>query len=271
MKKLIDVAWEAASLAGKTLMSSYGKLSGAQISMKSKNDFVTEIDKRSEKIIISTIKKHFPEHAIQGEESGVSAGKNTLWIIDPLDGTSNYIHHVPIFSVSIGVFRENELIAGLIYDPVHREVFRAEKGKGSTLNKKRIQVTKVHSMADALMATGIPFRARDRFDEYMQSFRKISLGTVGLRRGGSAALDLAYVACGRFDGFWELDLSPWDIAAGALILEEAGGKITDMWGQDDYLKNGDTLASNGLIHPQLCKITSGIFTRSLKDKQCLLS
>ena len=121
------------------------------------------------------------------------------------------------------------------------------------------------------MTTGIPFRARDRFDEYMESFRRISLGSVGMRRGGSAALDLAYVACGRFDGFWELDLSPWDIAAGALILEEAGGKITDMWGKRDYLKNGDTLATNGLIHQELYQITSSIFTPSTKDKQCRLS
>lgn len=271
MKQLIEVAWEAANLAGKTLLSSYGKLSSAQISMKSKNDFVTEIDKKSEKIIITTIKKYFPEHAIQGEESGISSGKKTLWIIDPLDGTSNYIHNIPIFSVSIGVFQDNELKMGLIYDPIHQEVFQAEKGKGSFLNQKRIHVTKVRLMADALMATGIPFRARDRFDEYMRSFRKISLSTVGMRRGGSAALDLAYVACGRFDGFWELDLSPWDIAAGALIVEEAGGKITDMWGRGDYLKNGDTLATNGLIHSQLRRITSNIFTKSSKDKQCRLS
>ena len=267
----MSVAMEAACLAGKTLMASYGKLSDSQISMKSKNDFVTEIDKKSEQLIISTIKKYFPNHAIQGEESGVSSGKSVLWIIDPLDGTSNYIHNIPIFSVSIGIMENNRLKAGLIYDPVHREIFHAQKGHGAYLNKKRINVTKIRSMPDALMVTGIPFRARDRFEEYMESFRKISLGTVGMRRGGSAALDLAYVACGRFDGFWELDLSPWDIAAGALILEEAGGKITDMWGRGDYLKNGDTLATNGLIHHELCKITSKIFTPSKMDKRCLLN
>lgn len=271
MKNLIDVAREAARLAGKTLLASYGRLDNSQISMKAKNDFVTEIDKRSEALIIRTIKKYFPGHAIQGEETGVSAGKGTLWIIDPLDGTSNYIHRIPTFSVSIGILQDNRLKAGLIYDPVHQETFHAERGKGAYLNKKKIHVTKVRSMPDALMTTGIPFRARDRFDEYMRSFREISLGTVGMRRGGSAALDLAYVACGRFDGFWELDLSPWDIAAGALILEEAGGKITDLWGTADYLKNGDVLATNGLIHTELRKITASIFTRSNKDKRCLLS
>ena len=265
-KDFISVALEAAFLAGKVQMASYGKLNNSQISMKSKNDFVTEIDKKSEKLIISTIKKYFPDHSIQGEESGVSAGKNTLWIIDPLDGTSNYIHNIPIFSVSIGVLQNNRVEAGVIYDPIHKEVFRAERGKGAYLNDKKIHATKIRVMAEALMATGIPFRARDRFDEYMESFRRISLGTVGMRRGGSAALDLAYVACGRFDGFWELDLSPWDIAAGALILEEAGGKITDMWGKPDHLKNGDTLATNGLIHTELCKITSDIFTPSKKNK-----
>lgn len=270
-KSIISVALEAANLAGKIQMASFGKLHNSQISMKSKNDFVTEIDKKSEKLIISTIKKYFPDHAIQGEESGVSAGKNTLWIIDPLDGTSNYIHNIPVFAVSIGILQNNALKVGVIYDPVHKETYQAERGKGAFLNQKKIHVTKVSALADSLMTTGIPFRARDRFDEYMKSFRQISLGTVGMRRGGSAALDLAYVACGRYDGFWELDLSPWDIAAGALILEEAGGKITDMWGKPDYLKNGDTLASNGLIHKDLCRITSGIFTKSTKDKRCLLS
>jgi len=270
-KKPLEVALTAAKLAGKVLMASYGKLRDSQISMKSKNDFVTEIDRQSEKLIISTIKKYFPDHAIQGEESGISSGKGVLWIIDPLDGTSNYIHHIPIFSVSIGVMKDNQMIAGVIFDPIHEEIFWAKKGGGAYLNKKKIYVTKIRALSDALMTTGIPFRARDRFDEYMKSFHEISLGTVGMRRCGSAALDLSYVACGRFDGFWELDLSPWDIAAGSLILEEAGGIITDMWGKKDYLKNGGTLATNGLIHKELTQITSKIFTPSTKDKQCRLS
>ena len=270
-KEPLEVALEAAKLAGKVLMASYGKLRHSQISMKSKNDFVTEVDKKSERLIINTIKKYFPDHAIQGEETGISAGKGTLWIIDPLDGTSNYIHNIPVFSVSIGIMEGNEMKAGVIYDPVHEEMFQAKKGGGATLNKSKVHVTKVRSLSEALMTTGIPFRARDRFDEYIESFRRISLATVGMRRGGSAALDLAYVACGRFDGFWELDLSPWDIAAGALILTEAGGTITDMWGKKDYFKNGDTLATNGLLHKELRRITSGIFSPSMKDKQCRLS
>ena len=268
-KTLISVAREAAFKASKILMASYGRLKNSQIGMKSKNDFVTEIDKRSEKTIIQTIKKYFPDHAIQAEESGISQGEETLWIIDPLDGTSNYIHQFPLFSISIGVMQEGRMAAGLIYDPVHKELFTAEKGRGAYLNDRRIHASRVPRLADALMTTGIPFRARERFDEYLKSFEKISLGSVGMRRGGSAALDLAYVACGRFDGFWELDLSPWDIAAGSLIVEEAGGKVTDMWGGQDHFKSGDTLASNTLIHKELLQTTSKIFTRLDRDKRCL--
>ncbi len=267
--RLLNVAKRAALAAGKLLMASYGKLKHSQISMKAKNDFVTEIDKKSEKLIISIIKKTFPGHAIQAEESGVTSGKGILWVIDPLDGTSNYIHQFPLFSVSIGVLENDRPVAAVVYDPVHKELFSAERGKGAYVNGRRIRVTKVQALADSLMTTGIPFRARERFDQYIASFGKISLSSVGMRRGGSAALDLAYIACGRFDGFWELDLSPWDIAAGALLVEEAGGKITDMWGKNGHFKSGDTLASNGLIHDQLQSITSKIFTPLNKDKRCL--
>ena len=266
---VLKVAVEAALRAGKLLLSSYGKLKRSDIKTKSKNDFVTKIDKRAEELIISKIKKHFPGHGILAEETGKSPGHQTLWVIDPLDGTSNYIHQIPMFAISIGVIENGQLKAGVVYDPIHRELFTAQKGKGAFLNKRKIRVTAVKRLSDALMTTGIPFRARDRFDEYMASFRAISLGSVGIRRAGSAALDLAYVACGRFDGFWELDLSPWDIAAGALLIQEAGGKISDMWGEGDHLKNGDTLASNGLIHRELQKITSHLFTPTHRDKLCL--
>lgn len=267
--RILKVAVEAALQAGKLLLSSYGKLKLSDIKTKSKNDFVTKIDKRAEELIISKIRKYFPDHGILAEETGKSPGCETLWVIDPLDGTSNYIHQIPVFAISIGVIEKGKLKAGVIYDPIHRELFTAQKGKGAFLNRQKIRVTAVRRLSDALMTTGIPFRARDRFDEYMASFRAVSLGSVGIRRAGSAALDLAYVACGRFDGFWELDLSPWDIAAGALLVQEAGGKISDMWGKADYLKNGDVLASNGLIHRQLQKITSRLVTPTHRDKLCL--
>lgn len=269
--RLLEVACEAARSAGKLLMASYGKLKNSQISTKSKNDFVTEIDKNSEKLILSKIRGNFPNHGILAEEGGSCQGDGTLWIIDPLDGTSNYIHQFPMFSVSIGVLQKGRLAAGVIYDPLHDEMFTAKKNQGAYLNNKKIRVTAIKKLADGLMATGIPFRARDRFDEYLKSFEKISMGSVGLRRGGSAAIDLAYVACGRFDGFWEINLSPWDIAAGALIIEEAGGKVTDMWGNPDYLKSGDILASNGLIHKELSRITSKTFTKLHRNKLCLSS
>jgi myo-inositol-1(or 4)-monophosphatase len=269
--KILEVAIKAAVEAGKILMASYGKLKNSQISSKSRNDFVTELDKKSEKKLISIIRKNFPDHGIQAEESGVSLGKDILWVIDPLDGTSNYIHQFPLFSVSIGILRNNEPLAGVVYDPLHLEMFTAQKNRGAFLNGDKISVSRVVRLADALMTTGIPFKARDRFSEYMESFIAISLASAGMRRGGSAALDLAYVACGRLDGFWEIDLSPWDIAAGVLLIEEAGGRVTDLWGKKDYFKNGDVLTSNGRIHPELFEITSRALNPTQKDKRCLLN
>ena len=259
-KSFLQTAKKAAIKAGELLVHSYGKLKSNQIRQKSKNDFVTDLDKASEKLIVSILKKDFPEHAIQAEEGGLSEGSETRWIIDPLDGTSNYIHQFPMFAVSIGIVHNDKLHTGVVYDPLHREMFTAEKGKGSFLNGKRFYASPGPRLENALMSTGIPFRARNRFEEYMDSLKKISLASAGMRRGGSAALDLAYVACGRFEGFWEINLSPWDIAAGALLIEEAGGRITDVWGRGDYLENGDVLASNGKIHKELLAITKPIFT-----------
>ncbi len=252
----LKVAKKAALEAGSLLLRSYGKLKNSQIHTKSKNDFVTELDKKSEKLIISIIRRSFPGHSIQGEEGGLAKGSPVLWIIDPLDGTTNYIHQFPMFSVSIGISVNGVLEAGVVYDPLHQELFFARKGAGAFLNKKKIRVSAVNRLADALMTTGIPFKGRYRFDEYMSSFRQISLGSSGMRRGGSAALDLAYVACGRLDGFWEINLSAWDIAAGALLVKEAGGRISDLWGKAGYLQNGDVLASNRRIHAQIQAITS---------------
>ncbi len=259
-EKLLRTAKRAALAAGKLLMRHYGKLNASQISQKSRNDFVTEVDKASEKLIISLIRKEFPRHAIQGEEGGVSAGDDTCWVIDPLDGTSNYIHQFPLFSISIGIRTGNETVAGVVYDPLHKELFAAAKGQGASLNGRPIRVSQVPKLSEALMTTGIPFRARDRFEEYIESLKRVSYASAGMRRGGSAALDLAYVACGRFDGFWEINLSPWDIAAGEALVREAGGRITDVWGKDAFLTNGDVLATNGRVHPELLAITSKTLT-----------
>ena len=252
----LAVAKKAALKAGALLLKSYGKLKTSQIQTKSKNDFVTELDKKSEKLIISEIRRAFPHHSIQGEESGLAEGEGALWIIDPLDGTANYIHQFPMWSVSIGIMVRRELQAGVIYDAVHNELFTAVKGGGAYLNGKKINVSKVKKLGDAMMATGFPFRARGRFDEYMTSFREMTLASSGMRRGGSAALDLAYVACGRLDGFWEINLSPWDIAAGTVIIREAGGHVTDMWGKDGFMRTGDIMGSNRRIHSEILAITS---------------
>lgn len=260
-RKILETAKKTAEKAGRLLFQNYGKLKASQITQKSKNDFVTEIDKRSEKLIIGAILKQFPRHGILGEEGSSVVGERYRWIIDPLDGTSNYIHQFPMFAVSIGVMEGDRYVAGVVYDPLHREMFWALRGQGAYLNKKKIKVSQVPYLANALMSTGIPFRARKRFDEYMDSLKQISLASAGMRRGGSAALDLAYVACGRFDGFWEINLSPWDIAAGALIIREAGGAISDVWGGESYLQNGDVLASNKTLHGELKAITHNVFSR----------
>ena len=254
-KTRLALAIKTALGAGKLIMASYGKLKTSQISTKAKNDFVTELDKKSEKLIIAAIRKYFPDDGIQAEESGAKAGNDTVWAIDPLDGTVNYIHQFPLFSISIGIIENGVVTAGVVYDPLHKELFTVENGKGSFLNHRRIHTAKTPDIANALLTTGIPFRSRYRFDEYMASFRAISLASAGMRRGGSAALDLAYVACGRLDGFWELDLAVWDIAAGALLVTEAGGLVTDMWGNENYLKSGDIVAAASGVHKGLSGIT----------------
>jgi myo-inositol-1(or 4)-monophosphatase len=255
-KTKLKVAIEAALAAGKIQLAHYGRLKGSEIRFKSRNDFVTKVDKACEDKIIRIIRRHFPEHGFLAEESGETDGRGTYWIIDPLDGTSNYVHRFPMFAVSIGVYTQGQIEAAVVYDALHKELFTAEKGKGAYLNGKRIHVSKIPALADAMMGTGIPFRARNRWKQYIRSLNDISLASAGLRRGGSAALDLAYVACGRFEGFWEIDLSPWDIAAGALLIKEAGGRVSDMWGRGQYLQSGDVLASNSLIHGELQKLTS---------------
>ncbi len=265
--RFLRTAKIAALRAGELLRRHYGKLRASQIRQKSRNDFVTELDKASEKLIVAIIQKDFEGHSIQAEESGITLGGQTRWIIDPLDGTSNYIHQFPMFAVSIGVEHRGRLVAGVVYDPIHQEMFTAEKGRGSFLNGRPVRVSEPNRLSDALMGTGIPFRARNRFDEYFRSLKKISLASAGMRRGGSAALDLAYVACGRFDGFWEINLSPWDIAAGALLIREAGGRITDLWGKNHFLESGDVLASNKRIHPALVRITRNIFTEIRSVRQ----
>jgi myo-inositol-1(or 4)-monophosphatase len=256
---MINVAIEAAKEAGKILMNNLGKLSVSQIANKQQFDFVTEVDKESEKQIIEIIKSTYPSHKIFAEETQKDDIGGYRWIIDPLDGTTNYIHSYPIFSVSIGLELDGEIILGVVFDPNKDEMFVAEKGKGAYLNGLRIYVSKVDDPAKALFTTGFPFRSKEYIDDYMSSFKELFYLISGVRRCGSAALDLSYLAAGRCDGFWEIGLSPWDIAAGYILIKEAGGKITDFSGGHFPLETGNVIATNGIFHNDIVKSVHKIF------------
>lgn len=248
----LETALQAAQKAGNILMENYGKLKKDQINIKGLRDFVTEVDNLSEKEIIRIIKSKFPDHSILAEESGVTSQESPYqWILDPLDGTINYIHEFPMFAISIALEHKGEKKVGVIYDPLKKELFCAEKGKGAFLNEKKIHVTKTKTLNESIVATGFPFRIHERLDPYLDIFKLIFKDVTGIRRAGSAALDLAYTACGRLDGFWEMGLFPWDIAAGILIIEEAGGKVSGFHGEKEIPETGDIVSGNPMIHKLL--------------------
>jgi len=254
---LLDFAIQTAREAGRLLAERLGRTS-LQIENKSEIDLVTESDLASERLIIDRIKTYYPRHNILAEESGATAsptGAQTewRWIIDPLDGTTNYAHGYPCFCVSIGLEHQGQLQVGVIYDPLRDEMFAAERGQGAALNGRRIQVSKTRSLGSALLCTGFPYDVRER-GEFARHFANFIMNAQGVRRDGTAALDLAYVACGRFDGFWEEGLRPWDVAAAVLIIEEAGGKVTHYDGSAFDIYSAPILASNGLVHEQMMKV-----------------
>ncbi len=265
MKNYKQVAFEAAHAAADILMNHFGTLEQADVQTKNQFDFVTEVDKQSEQRIIQVIHDTFPDHQIYAEESHRQEGGAYRWIIDPLDGTTNYIHGVPIFSVSIALEVDKKVVLGLVYDPTRKEMFYGETGKGAYLNDQPIRVSDISDPKVALLATGYPFRVKHHIDVYQRSFKELFHHVSGIRRAGSAALDLAYIACGRFDGFWELDLKPWDIAGALAVLLEAGGTITDFAGGNDMLKTGNTIASNSKLHPMMLEIVQQVF-RGVVDK-----
>ncbi|MDI6767865.1 MAG: inositol monophosphatase family protein [Bacteroidota bacterium] len=253
---MITVAVEAAKQAGNFLSQNLGKVRDIQRKSDQERNLVTEIDKRSEEIIIETIKKHYPTHGILAEESGKSQRQESdyKWIIDPLDGTTNYTHSLPIFCVSIGVERKGEIVAGVIYDPNNDELFTAEKGKGAFLNSKRIKVSQTDSLTRSLLVTGFPYNITENPDHAVEHFINFLMTAQAVRRLGSAALDLAYIAAGRFDGFWEVALNPWDMAAGTLIVQEAGGEVTNFSGDTFSIYQKQILASNGKVHDEMVKV-----------------
>ncbi len=253
MEKLVEVALEASRRASVILMSYFNRLKESEIELKARNDYVTEADRKSEMVIIKTIQEIFPQHSIVAEESGLRSGNDWKWFIDPLDGTKNFIHGLPVFCISIGVEYKKQLVAAVINAPALGEVYVAERGSGAFCNGSKLSVSS-RNFEDALVATGFPFRGKGMLDRYLGCFREVFLTVSGVRRCGSAALDLAYTAKGVFDGFWEMSLHPWDIAAGILLIEEAGGKVSDFNGKKDYLKSGNIIGASEKTFPALFEI-----------------
>lgn len=251
---LLNIAVEAARAAGVIIHRAMKRMDHVKIAEKNPNDFVTEVDQRVEQEIISVIRKAYPTHAILGEESGELEGEEYQWIIDPIDGTRNFIHGFPHFAVSIAVKHKNIIEHGVIYDPNRDELFTATRGKGAQLNERRIRVSARKNLEECLLGTGFAYRHADKNNPVPpRIFQSLIPITGDVRRAGSAALDLAYVACGRLDGFWEIGLRIWDIAAGVLLVKEAGGMVCDPQGGEEYLKNGNVVAANPTIIRQFIK------------------
>lgn len=252
---MLNFAIDVAREAGAVLVQ---RLGSAKVSTKGDIDLVTEADLASEKLIIERIRSYFPQHGILAEESGeavLTGGKRSdwKWIIDPLDGTTNYAHSYPCFCVSIALEHAGVIEIGVVYDPVRDEMFAAERGSGATLNDRKIHVSSVEELNSAMLCTGFPYNVRER-PNFARDFTNFTMAAQAVRRDGSAALDLAYVACGRFDGFWEDGLSPWDIAAGILLIEEARGTVTNFENEPLSIYTAKVLASNGLVHQDMLRV-----------------
>lgn len=258
MHPMLNTAIKAARKAGNLINRASRDLDLIKVESKRRNDFVTEVDRAAEAVVIETLREAYPNHGILGEESGQTKGSQGEfeWIIDPLDGTTNFIHGVPQYAVSIGLKHKGVITQGVVYDPVKNELFTATRGAGAFLNDKRIRVTKRERITDALIGTGFPYSKIDHLDRYLAMFKKVTMNCAGVRRPGAAALDLAYVAAGRFDGFWEMGLSPWDMAAGSLLVQEAGGLVGDFGGESGYMEAGEIVAGNPKVFAQLLALVS---------------
>ena len=254
MHPLVNIAVSAARKAGNLIMRNLDRADQLQVARKSRNDFVTEVDRNAEAAIVDTIRKAYPDHAILGEEGGQREGKgrdaDVCWIIDPLDGTTNFLHRLPHFAVSIGIQVRGRLEHGVIYAPCTQDLYTASRGAGAQLNSRRIRVSGATEMDSALIGTGVPIRNAS-LDAYLPMLRRVVERTAGVRRAGSAALDLAYVAAGRLDGFWEIGLHPWDIAAGLVLVQEAGGIVSEIYRNGEPLDTGNVLAATPKLHPAL--------------------
>ena len=254
MQPLLNIAVRAARRAGEVIVRSLNRLESLTVASKGRNDFVTEVDHAAEQEIIGIIRRHYPQHAFLAEESGRSGESDTLWIIDPLDGTTNFLHGFPVFAVSIACQVKGRLEHAVIYDPMRGELFTASRGSGAHLENRRIRVSKARTLEGALIATGFPYRANTRYlDAYLAMLRAVTEQAAGVRRPGAAALDLAYVAAGRVDAFWEIGLSAWDTAAGTLLIQEAGGHIGTLTG-GEYRQEGHIVAGNPKVYAALIEV-----------------
>jgi myo-inositol-1(or 4)-monophosphatase len=266
MHPMLNIAVKAARRAGAIINRASQDIGTLTIKSKNFNDFVSEVDVAAERAIIDTLKDAYPTHGFLGEESGSTSHQSDfIWIIDPLDGTTNFLHGFPQYCVSIALRHKGEITQAVIYEPNRNDLYTATKGRGAFLNDKRIRVSKCDKLQDALIGTGFPFRDFKYLDDYLSMFKSMIQKTTGIRRAGSAALDLAYVANGSLDGFWEIGLSAWDIAAGGLLVREAGGIVTDLSGQSGWLESGNILVASPKIHEDMQAIIASHIPATLKN------
>ena len=263
MHPTLNIAVKAARRAGSIVTRASEDIGSLTINDKGYNDFVTEVDLASEREIIRVLKASYPDHAFLGEETGLSHQADNIWIIDPLDGTTNFLHGFPQYCISIALEEKGEITQAVIYDPNRNDLFTATKGQGAFLNQRRMRVSNKSKLKESILGTGFPFRDFQHLPVYLKIFEEVVRGTSGIRRPGSAALDLAYVAAGWFDGFFEINLSKWDIAAGGLLVTEAGGIVSDFSEKDGWLESGNIVATNPKIYDPLIKIIQSHITDNL--------
>ncbi|MBK1734282.1 inositol monophosphatase [Halorhodospira abdelmalekii] len=262
MHPMVNIAVRAARAAGNVIVRNIDRLDRVRVESKGRYDFVTDIDRQAESVILDVLHRAYPRHAILAEESGAAYNgggeAEYTWIVDPLDGTANFLHGFPQVGVSIALQHQGQLTAAVVYDPLRQELFTAARGSGAQLDGRRIRVTPRRGLEGALIGTGFPFKNQQLMPRYLQMFATVAERAEDMRRAGAASLDLAYVAAGRLDGFFELGLKPWDIAAGALLIQEAGGTVSGLQGDDDYLQSGDIVAGGLKVHAGLQRAIGGL-------------
>ena len=266
MHPMLNIAIKAARRAGAIINRATRNLDIVAVKEKAANDFVSEVDREAEEAIIRTLRDAYPDHSILAEESGASGKSEYRWIVDPLDGTTNYLHGFPQYAVAIALMHKETVTQAVIYDPGRNDLFTATRGRGAYLNDQRMRVSKRAELKSGLIGTGFPFRQVEHIDTYLAMLRDVMKNCAGVRRAGSAALDLAYVAAGRLDAFWEFGLGPWDIAAGALLITEAGGLVGDLEGESGYMESGHLVAGNPRIFVQLLQAIAPHLTPALKRR-----